>query len=323
LSYNTYIGGSSLNVSTFVRNTNNAIQSIKQPYQQSDTILTTYANLGKEDAYGFSVFTGLNISNKFSLNGGSDVYYAVLKNNDPLPQYNASNEGWVYNIRMFGNYKLDKGWGLQFFGFYRGRRVQLQGYQGGFGVYSLSVRKDLLNKKGSIGIGADNFFTPAMKIHNSTTSPLVESNSTNVLHNMNFKISFSYRIGKMTFDAPRRRKNSISNDDMKEAGDNNPANAQQQQQVSPTPSFPQGAAPGQKGKARQGRPQGESKPDSLKNKVKPDSLRQDSLKGNWNKRDSLKQDSIRQDSIRQDSIKQDFIKQDSIKQDSIRQARPK
>ena len=35
---------------------------------------------------------------------------------------------------------------------------------------------------------------------------------------MNFKITFSYRIGKMTFDAPKKRKKSVENDDLKEGG---------------------------------------------------------------------------------------------------------
>ena len=312
LSYNTFIKGTSLNFSTFMRNTDNSIQSLR--HVKGDTIVTTYANIGKEDTYGFSVFANVNISNKFSLNGGSDVYYAMLKNNNPDPLYNASNEGWVYNIRMFGNYKLDKGWGLQFFGFYRGRQVLLQGFQGGFGVYSMSVRKDLPNKKGSIGLGADNFFTPAMYIRNSTQSPVIDQHSVNTLHNMNFKISFSYRIGKMTFDAPKKRRKSISNDDMKEGGGDNASNAAQggqQQTTTPQGAATNGAATDQNGNGRKGAPQGNRPKQAW---PKQDSTKQDSLKQNWMRRDSLKQDSTRQDSLRQNLIKSDSLRRDSTNQ---------
>ncbi|MFN6090775.1 MAG: outer membrane beta-barrel protein, partial [Cyclobacteriaceae bacterium] len=71
------------------------------------------------------------------------------------------------------------GWGLQFFTFYRGRQVQLQGVQGGFGVYSLSLRKDLPNKKGSIGFGAENFLFPSITIRNEQNSPLLSQNIVN------------------------------------------------------------------------------------------------------------------------------------------------
>ena len=223
LSYSTFLKSSSFNFSTFVRNTDNAIQSIRAVQNlvntDPDTILTQYKNIGKEDAYGGSVFVSVNASNKLTLNGGTDIYYAVLKNNDPNPIYSASNEGWVASLRFFGNYNLTKGYGLQFFTFYRGRQVQLQGIQGAFYMYGLSIRKDLPNKKGSIGFGADQFFTPAMRINSFTQTSSIDQHSTNELHNMNFKITFSYRIGKMSFDAPRKRKKSINNDDLKEGGE--------------------------------------------------------------------------------------------------------
>lgn len=227
LAYSTFIKSTSLNLSTFVRNTNNSIGPIRSTI--GDTIRTTYQNIGKEDAYGFSVFTGVNISNKFTLNGGTDVYYAVLNNNDPNPVYNANNQGWVYNIRGFGNYTLGKGWGIQLFGFYRGRQVQLQGYQGGFGIYSLSLRRDFADKRGSIGFGAENFFTTSIKMRNELNSPVLTQNSVNTMRNMSFKVNFSYRIGKLNMtDNSRRRRKSINNDDLKEGGDNGQAGAMQQ-----------------------------------------------------------------------------------------------
>lgn len=223
LSYSTSIKSTSLNVSAFVRNTDNAIQSIRSVFGNNtadpDTLITNFQNIGKEDAYGGSVFLNVNVSSKLTMNIGSDVYYAVLNNNDPNPLYAASNQGWVSNFRLFGNYSFTKGWALQFFSFYRGQQVQLQGFQGNFYVYSLSVRRDFANKKGSVGFGAEQFFTPAMRITNSTLSPVIVQNSTNEMYNMNFKITFSYRLGKMSFDAPRRRRRSINNDDLKEGGE--------------------------------------------------------------------------------------------------------
>jgi outer membrane receptor protein involved in Fe transport len=222
LSYSLMIKSTSLNFSTFVRNTTQAIQSVR------DTITfnglhgvsrTTYQNIGKEDAYGGSLFANVNISSKFSLNGGTDVYYAVLNNNNPNPIYAAKNQGWVYNVRMFGNYNFAPKYGLQFFGFYRGRQVQLQGFQGGFAMYSVSLKRDIANKKGSIGVGVENFLNfNGWKIKNETTTPIITSNSVNVMNNLSFKVTFSYRIGKMGFDQPKRRK-SINNDDLKSEGE--------------------------------------------------------------------------------------------------------
>jgi outer membrane receptor protein involved in Fe transport len=216
LGYNTYIGGTSLNFTSFMRNTTGSIQAVRVPTGNADVpgqILTTYQNIGSEDAYGLSIFANVNIG-KLSLNGGSDIYYAVLDNH-----VDTRNEGWVASGRVFGSYNLTKGWGFQFFSFYRGRQVQLQGSQGGFGIYSLGLKKDFNEKKGSIGFGAENFFTPNFRIHNTIQSPTIDQRSLNIMHTMSFRITFSYRIGKMSVDAPKRRK-SINNDDLKEGGDN-------------------------------------------------------------------------------------------------------
>jgi outer membrane receptor protein involved in Fe transport len=305
LGYSTYLRGSSINFSTFARNTNNAIQAIRDV--RGDTVRTTYRNIGQQDAYGFSIFTNIVLSNKFSLNGGTDMYYAVLKNSDPNANFAASNQGWVANVRMFGNYTIGNGWGLQFFGFYRGRQVQLQGYQGGFHIYSLSLKRDLLNKKGSIGLGAENFLTPTIKIKNSTVSPILDQQNYSTLHYLNFKVTFSYRIGKMTFDSGRKRsKMSISNDDMKEGNDNNPVNSNQ---TTPTQgSGGQGAS--------QGAPNG--KPAGGMPYKQGAGQKQDSTKYN-----PMKQKGMKPDSFKRDSLRQNFVKPDSIKQDSIKQARPK
>ncbi|SDK42634.1 Outer membrane receptor proteins, mostly Fe transport [Catalinimonas alkaloidigena] len=219
LSYSTYLKGLSLNLSTFARNTNNSIQSLRDIL--GDTVRTTYRNIGRENAFGFSLFANISISNKFSLNGGTDVYYADLRNNVPDPLYNAHNQGWVTSYRLFGNYTIGNGWALQAFSFMRGRQVELQGYRGGFGIYSLSLQKEFAEKRGSIGLGAENFFNfNGFRINSQVTTPVIDQSSTMVMRNMSFKVNFSYRIGKMDQDAgSRRRRRSINNDDLKEGGD--------------------------------------------------------------------------------------------------------
>jgi outer membrane receptor protein involved in Fe transport len=221
LGYSTYIKQTSLNFSVFSRNTTGSIQPIRQ--QDGAVIRTTYGNIGTENAYGGSVNANVNINNKLTLGGGADVYYATLDNNTSDVVYAASNQGWVASGRLMGGYNFSKGWGIQAFSFYRGRQVQLQGYQGGFGVYSLGLKKDFAEKKGSIGFGADNFFTPTNKIRNSISSPVVDQYSVNVLRRSGFRVNLSYRIGKMSM-APTRRKRSVNNDDLKDGGNSDGGN---------------------------------------------------------------------------------------------------
>lgn len=225
LGYSTFIKGTNLNFTGFARNTTGAIQSLREEVDfapistTSKSIRTTYANIGNESAYGLSVFASVNIG-KLMLNGGGDAYYAMLDNNSPEPQYQASNEGWVISGRLFGSYNLGKGWAAQFFGFGRGRNVTLQGYQGNFRMYSLGVRKEFNEKRGSVGIGLENFLQKALTMKGETVSPQVIQYNVTTLNNLSFRVNFSYRIGKMNMDqAPRRSRRSISNDDLKDGGD--------------------------------------------------------------------------------------------------------
>jgi hypothetical protein len=118
---------------------------------------------------------------------------------------------------MQGTYALTKGWGLQFFSFYRGRQVQLQGHQGGFGIYSVGVKKDFNGKKGSLGLGVDNIFTPRNNIRTEINSPILAQNSVNVLYRTGLRLDMSYRIGKLSATPPKRKK-SVNNDDQKSDG---------------------------------------------------------------------------------------------------------
>lgn len=217
LAYNTYYKAASLNLSAFFRNSTGSIQSVRT-VQDDGVIYTTYENIGSEKAYGLSLFTNINISNKFSLNGGIDSYYAVLNNNIEDLLYQASNEGMVISGRLFANYNVTESWVFQAFGFSRGRRVQLQGSQGGFSIYGLSLNKEFKEKRGSIGFGAENFLTPEFKMNSEINSPTISQRSTNMMKNMNFKINFSYRIGKMSVSGPKRKSRSIDNQDLKEEG---------------------------------------------------------------------------------------------------------
>ncbi|WP_026955596.1 TonB-dependent receptor domain-containing protein [Algoriphagus vanfongensis] len=210
LGYSTFLGGTMINFTGFYRNTTGSIQAVRT-VEPNGVIFTTYENIGQEQAVGTNMFTNININNKLSLNGGFDLYYSML--DDGL---STQNEGWVVSGRMFGNYSLPKDYQIQLFTFARGRRVQLQGSSGGFAAYGLSFNKQFKEKRGSIGIGAENFLFKEFTIKNETITPNIIQHSTNTMRNMNFKINFSYRIGKLSMNERQgRRRRSVSNDDLK------------------------------------------------------------------------------------------------------------
>ena len=217
LGYSTYFDKVALNFSGFYRTTNNSIQEVRD--NLGDTIRTTYANIGREEAYGLSMFVNVDIGKKISLNGGVDAYYSIMSNESANTLYAASNEGWVLNGRFFGNYRFAPGWYAQVFSYVRGPRVRLQGTEGGFYVYSLTINKEFNEGRGSIGVGAENFFQNEMVINSEMQSPVLIQESTTTRRNLNLKLNFTYKIGKLTVDPQQRKRRSkkIENEDMKGA----------------------------------------------------------------------------------------------------------
>ncbi len=226
LGYSTFIKGTTLNFTGFYRNTTGSIQPIRT-VRNDGIIFTSFENIGREQALGTNLFFNININNKFSLNGGSDLYYSMLDNGLTDPKFAAKNEGWVVSGRMFGNYTLPKNWQIQLFTFARGKQVQLQGTSGGFAAYGLNFNKQLKEKRGSLGFGAENFLMREFVIRNEIITPTILQNSTNRIQNLNFKVNFTYRIGKMSMDQGPRRRKSINNDDLKDGGEGGQGENQQ------------------------------------------------------------------------------------------------
>jgi outer membrane receptor protein involved in Fe transport len=221
LGYTTVLRGISLTLSGFTRTTTGSIQAVRRPVTAQEAvtygvapaaILTTYDNIGHEQAYGGSLYLDAPLGPKLTLTGGPDVYYTTLRNNVPDAAYQAQNHGLVLSGRLAATYALASQWSLQAFAYTSGRDVQLQGYQTGFGVYSLSVRREFADKRGSVGLGAENFLSPHIPFRYEYHSLLLAQSSNNIPNRLTVKVNFSYRLGKTT--APRRAK-EVTNDDLK------------------------------------------------------------------------------------------------------------
>lgn len=215
LALSTYSGKNYFNFSVFGRQTNNAVTRITTP---SDTLagamVTTFENIGTQKALGGNIFGNVYLTPKWTLNGGLDLYYTYMEGQiagaDGTYRM-ADNSGIVLGGRLQSQLVLPDSWTIQAFGGFRGKQVQLQGTMGSFYMYSLGVKKEFGNKKGSIGLAAENFLG-GMKMNSTLISPLYEQYNRNNIYNQNIKLTFSYKIGKMAFVQKKTR--SVKNDDV-------------------------------------------------------------------------------------------------------------
>ena len=211
LGYNTAIKDLTIGFSGFFRHTTKAIESVSLPAPGGDTVERTYANIGKESTGGLNMYANLDISQKLSLSGGVDVYYTELENDDPAGR----NTGWIASARLSGGYTFSKGWSLYLYSYYRGSQVLLQGYQTGFPYYSLTLKRELPKKRGTIGVGAENFLSRGVRITTDVKSASLTQSTSNLNHTLSLRIYMSFTIGKLKIEKEERRKKTITNDDLK------------------------------------------------------------------------------------------------------------
>ncbi len=211
-----------VNSSFYGRFTNNSITQVRIP---SDTlegaIITTFKNIGRQQTYGTNIFANVAATSKISFGLFLNAFYARL--NGQVPGENnltedITNDGFNVSGGTYSNALFKNGWGAQGFIFMQGSQVQLQGRQGGFVFYSLGLKKEFKNKKGSIGLAGENFFTQRFHINTLLESKQFRQESNIYLYNRGVRLTFSYKIGKMTMNAPKKKAKGVNNDDVKSEG---------------------------------------------------------------------------------------------------------
>jgi ferric enterobactin receptor len=207
-----------LTLSVFGRQTANAITQVSRA---SDTLtgalISTFENIGREQALGANVFANVSLTPRWTLNGSVDGYYARLSGQVTGLDGTSvamSNSGVVLGGRLSSQLRFKNGWTAQAEGGVRGNRVLLQGYQTGFYMYSVGLRREF-NKQLSVGLAAENFLTSGMRVRTLLQTPQFDQESQMRLFNQNVKLTLSYKIGGMSTQAPKRRTKSVKNDDVK------------------------------------------------------------------------------------------------------------
>ena len=206
----------------FGRLTNNAITQVSQPSDSlPGAIVSRYENIGRQRAFGTNLFVNIAATSKINIGIFANGFYTTLSGQvlslDRRPT-EVTNDGIVISGGTFASATFKNGWGVQAFGFMQGNTVQLQGTTGGFGFYTLGVKKEFKDKKASLGLAAENFLSERFNIHTVLNSPQFNQVNDVYLYNRGIRLTFTCKIGKMTMDAPRKKAKAVNNDDVKSDG---------------------------------------------------------------------------------------------------------
>lgn len=224
LGYSTFFGRNSINFSVYSRFTDNSIERIRNVIRVDgvDITETTYGNVGINRRVGSNLSYNIMPTQKFRIGGGVNASYVYMDTRT------ISNDGMNYSFNLNTSYSFPKDWTAAFFGFASLPRVELQGTRGGFYFHTFSVRKDINDKKGSIGMGIENPFSRSINIRSrledlSNPSNYFIQSDIRRIYRRSIRVDFQYKFGKM--DTNRRslfgRKKGVENNDQLSGDDGN------------------------------------------------------------------------------------------------------
>ena len=219
LGYNkSFEKGGNIYVAAFYRHNTDDIQSYVTYFpvlningtDYPNVSLTQRYNIGSESTSGVNFFGSAPVTSKLSLRTNMFIGERVNKNPG-----NPTVTGVAYRINLNGTYQFGHDLTAEVFGNYNSSQRTIQGTRPAFAFYNLAVRKQLWNKKASIGLTAANPFNQYFSQKTTTTGANFDQYNIRQVPFRSFGISLSYKFGKLEF----KKKDENENDQNGQQGE--------------------------------------------------------------------------------------------------------
>jgi ferric enterobactin receptor len=202
LGYNkSFSDGANIYVAGFYRYNTNDLQSFTTFYQTykigdstyNNVSLTQQYNIGREVNEGVNLFGSLPVG---KLTFRSNMFLADrITSNPGSPEVS----GLFYRLNLNTSYEFGPNLAAEFFINYRSSQRTIQGTNPGFVFYNFALRKQLFNKKASIGLTAANPFNQYVNVNSTTYGPNFNQNSLRQIPLRSCGFSFFYKLGYLEF----------------------------------------------------------------------------------------------------------------------------
>lgn len=212
LGYNkTFAKGANIYVGAFYRHNTNDIQAYTTHYdtlniggtRYSNVFLSQRYNIGSENTTGINLYGSVPVTSKLNLR--SNMFFGDRVSVNPG---NPTVSGVTYRINLNASYSFPHDLVAEVFGNYNASQRTIQGTRPSFAFYNLAFRKQLLNKKASIGLTAANPFNKYVKQSSYTTGSSFYQTNLRQVQLRSFGISLSYKFGKLEFKKEKEENGS-------------------------------------------------------------------------------------------------------------------
>ncbi|UUC46898.1 outer membrane beta-barrel family protein [Flavobacterium cerinum] len=162
-------------------------------YQEDRNYNVTYeANAATGKKIGFSASYPYSITPWWSMQLTAEATYSSESSDIPGFQY--SGNGFRHEINLSENLTLKNDWTINVNGFYAGRSTVPNGYSKAIGDFSISAKKNLLNKKIQLSGGCTNILRKSL-YHKVTEVQNVTTDWTNRWETRRFYLQATYYFG--------------------------------------------------------------------------------------------------------------------------------
>jgi len=214
LAYNHDLGkAGSFMLTLFYRENKNDIQPFIIYYpslEVGDTVytnvaVTTRENIGIEKNIGSNIFCDLHFNSKFNVRTNFFFFYRHTINQVDKG-YNSNSTNYRFNLNAA--YQFPHDFAAEFFGNFNSPRHEAQGRYPSFTSYNIAARKQLWNKKASVALTANNFFSKYVDQQTYVFGPGFITNSLRKVPFRSVGINFTWKFGKLEFKKDKEEENS-------------------------------------------------------------------------------------------------------------------
>jgi len=152
-----------------------------------------------------------------TLRGGFNVY--SYNGQSTVEDLDLSRQAIIWRANLNASVKLPRDFVIEMFGFYNSPRQTLQGSRAAYSQFSIGAKKELWDKRASIGLSIIQPFSRTLAFPQELEGENFIQQSEFEILIRSFNLTFSYRFGKLDFRDRRSRRSKISNDDLKSGGD--------------------------------------------------------------------------------------------------------
>jgi hypothetical protein len=223
LAYSTFVKTTVINASIYYRQTRNIIESLivpaVDPVSQANISLQTFKNVGSNNSFGMNFFGSVNPVQKLTLRGNVNTFtYNVSPNQSNSGLTSATTKTYfMYNAFLSASLNLKGGFAAETFFILNSPRRTAQGTNPSFNMWNIGFKKEILKKKGTIGLNVIDPFNERKNFRSEINNTSFKQNSNFSVPFRSVGVNFSWTFGKMKFNQGQpRKKRGVNNDDLKQ-----------------------------------------------------------------------------------------------------------